>query len=135
MTFISTKIYTGKKHWYFKVIIFHTKNSMYKYRDGLTKDGANVMRKPHRYAAICSVWPSKTEKKQYGALLFTRASARKSGVVSHEIAHATTYWFKHAEKRKNIYKDDVADERYALLLGNLVAQYWHQWYALPKNFK
>jgi hypothetical protein len=123
------------KNWYYKVYIFSRKKSMYEVRDDLVKDGANIMKKPHKYEAVCSSFNSKKDKKQWGVVMFYLKSAARSGVVSHEMTHATTYWWKYLapKKHKNIYKDGIADEMFARIQGNLVYQYWKTWYKVVKK--
>lgn len=143
MRFWSFKIFPDtKRNWYYKAHLFHTKPSMVKFRKSLDKDGANPMRM-HEYAALCSAYNStrKGEERQYGVLLFTQASGRKSGIVSHEIVHAVNYWWRSMERMRweniqDTHKDGGrADERYAWLLGNCVAQYWREWYQMQKLMK
>ena len=131
MRYMEIKIHINKK-FYYRVYIFLQKRSMYKFRDNLVKDGARLMKKPHRYLACCSVWHSKKDKNQWGVLVFTKSSAKKAGIVSHEFCHATNYWFAY-QKKNNIYKQ--CDEAFALLLGNLVKEYWNAWYTLPKRYR
>lgn len=135
MIFMSFKIFPKpKSKLYYKVFIFHTKNSMYKFRDLVIEDGAKG-KIAHRYAAVCSAYPSKANKNQYGIILFTRSSAKKSGIVSHEITHATTYWAKYMHKNIDIFYNKEADEKFAWVLGTLVHQFWKSWYTLPKKFR
>lgn len=133
MKYGTFKIYPDKSKWFYKVCIFHSKRSMYNFREDLVKEGANKMRKPYEFLACCSTFRHKKEKYQYGVLLFTVNSSSKSGVVSHEICHATTYWWKYAVKHKwgRILKGGSReDEKHAHLLGNMVRQYWINWYNL-----
>lgn len=142
MRYWSFKIYPDRKSpWYYTAHIFHNKKSMYKFRKGLDKDGANKMA-GYTFAACCSTYNStrKGEERQYGVLLFTKGKAR-SGVVSHEIAHATVYWWKHMVNMpwKNVIsgkKDGgKADERFAWILGSMVSQFWAGWYQIPKKHR
>jgi hypothetical protein len=140
MEFITFKIHPDYpkrlKDWYYKVYIFKRRASMYQFRDTLNEDGANPMKKPHKYYGLCSSFPSKKNPKQFGVIMFCTGSSKQSGVVSHELTHATTYWWKsifHKDKKmKNIFGDSKADEQYAWVLGNLVAQYWRIWYTIKK---
>src|SRR5207248_1736696 len=104
--------------------IFARKTSMQAFRKGLTKKGANRMN-AYRFEAVVSAFVSKPNPLQFGVILFYTNSSARSGVVSHEMTHATTYFWKALRlKRKNIFKDAWADERFAWIQGNLVAQYW-----------
>ena len=125
------------KDWYYTVHIFRTKKSMYSFRDDLEKEGASKMGKPHKYLACCSAYKNKKEPKQFGVLCFTKASAKRSGVVSHEFTHATTYWWKATRrgKRTNIFNNPAADERYARIQGYLVQHYWKTWYEINEKLK
>lgn len=105
---------------------------MYRFRDELVADGAQIMKKPYKYLACCSAFVSKSEKDQWGVLVFTKASAKRVGVVTHEFFHAVNYWFKY-QKKNNVYEE--ADEPFAYMLGHLVKDYWNAWHKLPKNYK
>lgn len=120
------------KNFYYRVYIFHTKKSMYKFRDELVQDGAQKMHKPHNYLGCCSSYNSKSDKHQWGVVVFTKNSGRKGGVVAHEFFHAVCYWFKY-QKKNDIYEE--CDEPFAHLLGHFVKEYWNAWYKLPKSYK
>jgi len=108
---------------------------MYRYRQQLQEeDNASKMRLPLNFLAVCSTFNSnKPENKhQFGVLLFTENTSKRSGVVSHEIAHAINYWWKHLGpyKWQDIPKKSKADERFAYIFGSMINQYWVNWYKL-----
>jgi len=121
----------GKKEEYFKVMIFSSKKSMYKIRKILEDEGANHMGKMN-FAAICTAYESKKDQQQFGVLMFTRNSARKSGIVSHEIAHAVSFYWPYREKDNwsKILGEGKTNERFAWVLGDFVSQYWRQWHSI-----
>ncbi len=106
-------------------------------REELENDGADKMSKPYKFEALCSAYNSKKNPQQWGVLMFYLHSSKQSGIVSHEMTHATTYWWKHLapKNHKNIYKDGIADEKFAWIQGNLVSQYWRTWYEINKPKK
>ncbi len=127
MKVTSFKIYPSASKWYYTVHIFARRDSMYRYRASLK--GASKMR-VHKYLAITSAFNSPEEEFQYGEILFTRHSGARSGIVAHELCHALTYWWKHMERPwVDIQNSGSADERHALLMGNMVNQYWKQWWS------
>ena len=127
----SFKIYPSRaSKWYYTVHIFAQKRTMYRYRKLLqTEDNANPI-KSFKFLALVSAFNSNHKEYQYGEILFTKNSGSRSGIVSHELCHALTYWWKHMEsyKWKEITNNGRADERHALLLGKMVQQYWYNWW-------
>ena len=106
---------------------------MYKVRKALEDDGANNMGKMN-FAAICTAYESKADPQQFGVLMFTKNSARKSGIVSHELAHAVSFYWPYREKDNwgKILGEGKVNERFAWITGDFVSQYWRQWYLLKK---
>lgn len=108
---------------------------MYKARKLLQKDdNANKMKK-FNFEAVCSSFNSKVKgnERQFGVIMFYLKSARQSGIVSHEMAHATTRYYKHLYKNLDIWENHKANETFAYILGNMVAQYWDNWYKVVKQ--
>lgn len=108
---------------------------MYKARKLLQKeDNADEMRR-FRFEAVTSSFNSKTKgnEKQFGVIMFYLKSARQSGIVSHEMAHATTHYYKHLYKNLDIWENNKANETFAWILGNMVAQYLDNWYKAIKQ--
>lgn len=132
------KIYPEEKH-YYRVLIFDTKKNMIKY----WKRYGNPNGRKLDFEGICNSYEIRLYKKNksteiikddIGFILLYR-NGFGSGVVSHEITHATTYWCKTAGFHLNtsrIVKEN--DERYAYALGNMVTQFWIEYYKkFPKN--
>lgn len=108
---------------------------MYKGRKFLQEeDNANKMKK-FDFEAICSSFNSKHKKnkKQFGVVMFYLKSSARSWIVSHELCHATTYYYKHMVLNKDIWENNRANEKFASILGNMVAQYWDNWYKIVKK--
>lgn len=138
MRFFTFKIFPTRKgkykDWYYLVHVFHSEKSMYKYRSVIEKNGASKIGRD--FLACASAYNSNVngEEKQFGVLMFTQSSARKSGIAAHEIAHAVNYWWKSMErgKWKKIQDDGKLDEKFAFMLGDCVRQFWCEWYRMRK---
>lgn len=135
ITFQSFKVFPNKSKWYYKVCIFSRKESMYKARKFIEEnDSISKIRGKYKFQAVCSSYSSrhKENKNQFGIIMFYLNSSKRGGTVSHEFAHATTYFFKTEQNNRDIFFDNKADEEYARMLGSMVAQYWKNWYKVVK---
>jgi len=125
------KIYPEKKNkQYYSVIIFDNRADMIKYSCVLTK------RPSHPFEAVAhSYWAYYKRNKKYklskqiGSILFYK-NGFGAGILAHEMAHATTYYFNRKKLKFQIgnlirpSKKWVSfDEAYAMILGNMINQF------------
>jgi len=133
MKIVKFRVYADKRH-YYQVLIFPDKNTMYKYRKTLAGElvGQKVVlgRTANNYEAEVICLYHKERNKPIGQITFYPKSSKCSGVVSHEMAHATQfYWMGYVRYKWNdIIKKERAQEKFAQILGELVRQYWVKWF-------
>lgn len=110
---------------------------MYEFRKKIQRTEKMTQIRKFNFEAIVSSYESKENKKQFGIILFYKGSAKRSGVVAHELTHAAVYWWKSAIKTKwsKIQTDARADEEFAYLVSGLVKQYWVNWWDLHDKKK
>lgn len=56
-----------------------------------------------------------------------------AGVVSHEFAHAATYWFNSKHDPSKFGSNHHYDEKFAHCLSGMVNQFYNKWYKLEDN--
>jgi len=82
--------------------------------------------------AECVAYKTKQKKfrNKLGDVLFFHKGFG-SGVVAHELCHATFFWFTlHLGKKLSTLAHCKQGERFCLDLGNMVAQFWNHYYKL-----
>jgi hypothetical protein len=112
------RVYTeGRASKYYTVFVFADKRAMRIYQNAQS-DIWGVKRWT-KFEAICTGWKIKDRKRwrNIGCVLF-HLDYIGSGVVSHEMTHAAIFWRK---KRHS-------DERFCKVQGNLVRQFWWNYY-------
>lgn len=128
------KIYTSpQKECFYKVYIFDDWDKMYTFCDRKSEEKIE-----RNYNGLCHSWIKEIHyedgtikiDKDIGFIALHKDELT-AGVTSHECAHATTYYIKHAIKYNlttipsssmEIFSNEEADEHYAWTLGYLVSQ-------------
>jgi hypothetical protein len=118
------KVYTeGRGSKYYTVYVFADKHAMLTYYHAQCEKTGSV--RWTKFEAICQHWKwlGRAEKRKHardiGCVLF-HLGFIGSGVVSHEMTHAAMFW-----RRKR-----HSDERLCLVQGELVRQFWLNYYRL-----
>ena len=128
------RIYPDRKtgEWYYTVHVFCDRDDMYKWflKHQSTPDGncnfAAIVESFKRMSLVNSRWKRHSE---IGYVLYYLGNCG-AGVMTHEAIHAATYYFQQREnkvlgglsKYRHGKAFDVADERYAWVVGNLANQ-------------
>lgn len=113
--------------YYCEARIYANRPQMYKAQKRLHREeGATNLRK-HNYEAIACTTPPMVNEKQFGVILFHKGSARKGGIVSHEIAHMATFWQQFMGRTKDIFSK-ANNEKFCWIIGEMVHDYWLQWW-------
>lgn len=134
---VEFNIFCDKKNFY-RIIILSSLRSMYDFRKALAK----MLRKKNiivpslnnDFAAEC-LCTGKAESGQIGVILFSRHTAAKVAIVTHEITHAVSfYWPLFAKYKWNdIQTNSKANEKLAFIAGEMARQYWLEWYKSTPN--
>ncbi len=130
------KIWDWGKKTFYMVTIFATKKEMYQHHDYYWTTKTN-----HKYLAITkgcdsiTIVDGKSKKSQFIGEIILCFDALKSGIVSHEMAHATLYWYLKKYSIKRL-PETKFDEKFAWQLGFYVQQFWYKFYRyLNKRLK
>lgn len=121
---------------YYKVLIFSSKEAMYEFSklQGGARGKYNFLAITHHWRGY-HLWKGRWRRsKQVGVILFCPQSIT-SGIVSHEASHATLYALYPNSYERAIRFNKRSDEKFAWVLGWLVAQFWTTFYGLPKNVR
>jgi hypothetical protein len=129
------KLYPEKHNkQYYEVIIFDREENMFKYSNSINrKMDHNFQAVAHSYDAYYKYKKKMKRSPLIGSILFYKNNFGV-GVVSHELAHATTYYFgKHkikfqiGNKPKPTEDWKKKDEAYSHILGHMVNQFWKKY--------
>ena len=135
MNKISFKVWCDKKKTrFYWVHIFKNKETMqaWNLKDGYngSKRYAAVARSYSRQKLVKGRW--KVKKDEQGCVSFD-VHTLGAGIVSHEFTHAALYWFHAKYKDYRKLDNSKHDELLAWVQGNLVRQFWYQFYKLKKS--
>lgn len=113
------------KH-YYQVILFVSREEMFNFEQKLP--GKRIS-KP-TYLGCCTTRGRKG--KRAGYVLLCDESYARVGIVAHEMTHAGLYWIIDHQWQlfSNHNKFRIFDERLALIVGELVRQYWVHFFRL-----
>lgn len=121
---------------YYKVVILPTRAAMYETNRRFRK-AWRLRRMANNFEALAT-WHEGGDKRrpnQIGHLLFYRASAKRGGIVVHELFHAALYYWCNQRRLplNSIRTSKAREERFANILGRMTTQYWRAWYRLRLN--
>ncbi len=131
--FIIGKLAKYYRDYYFNVYIFSRKSSMYKFRE-LLQLGDDIKKvRNYNFEAMTSSYKSRYDENehQFGNILFYQDSAKKSGIVSHEFLHASIFFWCSVMKEgtwEQIPENMDYHEVLCYMHGDMVANYWKNWY-------
>lgn len=120
-----------KSDWYYEVRIFGTRPAMRRHREELGRTKTARWRGKKSYdAMVCTFTdPDPGKERQFGIILFSKATAQRVGIVAHELSHAATFWWEDTRKTRDIWKKYI--EQFAILTERLTNSYWS---GLKDNF-
>jgi len=115
---------------YYAVFIWRTKQDMHNAVAALRKL-RKWSRVGNNYLGIVMGFTNRDPKVPHcvGHVHLCRKAARRGGIVTHEMAHAASYyWMNHVGSMRMIETAERNDERFAYIVGELNRQYWANWY-------
>lgn len=123
------KVYFGPKKFYFTVVLFKTIGEMHVFVRELRRLGM-ITTRPRNFGGLTATYTKKQKDlKHIGFITMCEPYSKRSGVVAHEMFHATLYyWWWTRARDLRLLRDKKAEERFAHLIGNAVAQYWRNWW-------
>ena len=127
----------GEQDNYYTAFIFKTKAAMAAFQvkttEGVKWGSKYQDMDDSAYEAITYNWGAFPRGNEAGQVLFYTGSCN-SRIVSHEFTHAALYWVKaHGVKATHLYTRPGADERLARTQGDMVGEFWAEYWQKKKR--